>query len=402
MPKQKFEPVSDVARVDITKAGDKKKGVEHVQNFLVRFGYLEGGEYEADRLDEETSAALAKYQRQHGLPDTGSFDEATRHQMSLARCGFPDMDQGLDFATTCRWTRWSLTYAFETGTSDCVGEFQAVRNALKTWAAAVPLTFTQVPLNANPDIFIDWRPANDPDHSMVGTVLAHADFPPGCSIITNTLPKPVHFDDSEHMWSIGAVAGAFDVETVALHELGHIIGLAHSSVAGSVMFPTVSANFTKRVLTSDDISGAQALYPSQSNWRWCHKCEGLFFGGNPNPKCPAGGAHEKVGSGNYFLAHNLPPLPGWQSNWRWCNKCQGLFFGGNPNPKCPAGGPHDKTGSGNYSLLHNAPVAPGQQNNWRWCNKCQGLFFGGNPNPVCPAGGAHVKIGSGNYSLIHR
>jgi Matrixin/Cobalamin-independent synthase, Catalytic domain len=229
----------------------------------------------------------------------------------------------------------------------------------------------------------------------------HTDLPikvtlPGPYLLTRAMFVP------EFMWSIGAVAGAFDVETVALHELGHIIGLAHSSVNGSVMFPTVADNFTKRVLTQDDISGALSLYPHQSNWRWCHKCQGLFFAGNPNPKCPAGGAHENVGSGLYILAHNLPPTSGWQSDWRWCNKCQGLFFGGNPNPKCPAGGAHDKAGSGNYSLIHNAGLAPGQQSDWRWCNKCQGLFFGGNPNPVCPAGGGHVKVGSGNYSLIHR
>ena len=343
-----------------------------------------------------------RYQRFHGLPENGEFDEAARALMSTGRCGLPDLIGGIDFATTCRWTRWSLRIAFETGTSDCIGEFQSVRKALATWAAVVPLTFTEVAVNASPDILVDWRPANDPDHSMVGGVLAHADFPPGCSVVTNTLPKPLHFDDSEHLWSIGAVSGAFDVETVALHELGHLIGLAHSSVNGAVMFPTVSDNLTKRTLTQDDISGALSLYPHQSNWRWCHKCQGLFFAGNPNPKCPAGGAHENVGSGLYLLAHNLPATSGWQSDWRWCNKCQGLFFGGNPNPKCPAGGAHVKVGSGNYSLLHNAGLAPGQQADWRWCNKCQGLFFGGNPNPKCPAGGAHVKVGSGNYSLLHR
>ena len=40
----------------------------------------------------------------------------------------------------------------------------------------------------------------------------------------------------------------------------------------------------------------------QDNWRWCHKCQGLFFGGNATQgHCPAGGAHDHVGSGDYSL-----------------------------------------------------------------------------------------------------
>lgn len=41
-----------------------------------------------------------------------------------------------------------------------------------------------------------------------------------------------------------------------------------------------------------------------------------------------------------------------QDNWRWCNKCQGMFFAGNPTKGvCPAGGEHSLEGSGNYRLL---------------------------------------------------
>lgn len=43
-----------------------------------------------------------------------------------------------------------------------------------------------------------------------------------------------------------------------------------------------------------------------------------------------------------------------QDNWRWCNKCQGLWFAGSPPTKkkpCPAGGEHSQEGSGNYRLL---------------------------------------------------
>jgi matrixin/putative peptidoglycan binding protein len=402
MPKRKDPPASQIAKLAPARLGDQAPGLEEVQRFLVRFGYLEEAVAAAALLDDETSVALRKYQRFHGLPETGEFDEATRAEMSKGRCGLPDLRGGLEFAVMCRWTRWSLRVAFETGTSDCVGEFQAVRKALASWAAVVPLTFTEVAAAGSPDVVVDWRPANDPDHSMVGGVLAHSDFPPGCSVVTDTLPKPLHFDDSEHAWSIGPVAGAFDVETVALHELGHIIGLAHSGVSGSVMFPSVTDGATNRALTPDDMAGAQSLYPHQGNWRWCHKCQGLFFTENPGPRCPAGGPHENVGSGLYILAHNLPATTGWQGNWRWCPKCQGLFFGGNAGPVCPTGGAHDKTGSGNYSLLNAAGASPGQQADWRWCRKCQGLFFGGNPGSRCPAGGAHVKLGSGNYSLIHR
>jgi Matrixin/Putative peptidoglycan binding domain len=395
-------PAHPLADVELTRTGKSNPGVEQVQNYLARFGYLEEGVFKADSVDDQTAEALRKYQRFYGLKVTGEFDQATREMMTADRCGLPDLASGIDFATTCRWTRWSLTIAFETPTSDCIGEFTAVRNALKTWAAVIPLTFTEVALNQSPDIVVDWRPANDPDHDMTGGVLAHADFPPGCSVVTQTLPKPLHYDDSEHTWCIGAVSGAFDVETVGLHELGHIVGMAHSSVAGSVMFPTVSDNFTKRALTQDDITGALSLYPHQADWRWCNKCQGLFFGGNPGSKCPGGGAHSKTGSGNYILAHNIGTMSGWQADWRWCNKCQGLFFGGNPGPKCPAGGAHSKAGSGNYSLIHGAGPAAGQQIDWRWCNKCQGLFFGGNPGSKCPVGGQHSKTGSGNYSLIHR
>lgn len=141
---------------------------------------------------------------------------------------------------------------------------------------------------------------------------------------------------------------------------------------------------------------------TQRNWRWCNKCQGLWFGGNTGSKCPASGAHSKTGSGNYSLVHNATNVPG-QANWRWCNKCQGLWFAGNAtNGVCPAGGAHTKVGSGNYTLAQQSSAGPAGagQANWRWCNKCQGLWFAGNSGSKCPAGSAHSQVGSGNYRLV--
>ncbi|MGR7025709.1 RICIN domain-containing protein [Geodermatophilus sp. URMC 62] len=239
-----------------------------VKTFLARFGYMEraprASEAGADDLDDVTSLALATYQARHGLPATGVFDEQTREMMSRVRCGFPDViGNDVAFSTTCAWNRDALTYAFASGTGDVAGDTErdAVRRAFATWAAATQFTFREVGTGDSPDIRIAWTPANCGDTDMTGGVLAHADYPPGCGFYGNALPRPLHFDDQENTWRDGAAAGEFDVETVALHEIGHILGLSHSTVAGSVMWPTIAANSTVRVLAPDDIEGIRRLYP---------------------------------------------------------------------------------------------------------------------------------------------
>lgn len=142
-----------------------------------------------------------------------------------------------------------------------------------------------------------------------------------------------------------------------------------------------------------------AFLAGQDNWRWCNRCQGLFFAGNfTTGFCPLGGGHNYSGSGDYTLNNFVGGSL--QDNWRWCHKCQGLYFAGNGTAGfCPAGGGHENIGSGDYSLNFGA-IASGQQDNWRWCHKCQGLYFAGNRTVgACPAGGGHENVGSGDYSL---
>ena len=62
-------------------------------------------------------------------------------------------------------------------------------------------------------------------------------------------------------WSTGCtqVPGAFDLQTVVLHENGHVAGLDHTNVAGATMYPSYSA--ADCTLAADDIAGIRALYP---------------------------------------------------------------------------------------------------------------------------------------------
>jgi hypothetical protein len=143
---------------------------------------------------------------------------------------------------------------------------------------------------------------------------------------------------------------------------------------------------------------------SQNNWRWCHKCSGMFHGApNPSGRCPAGGQHDPVPSGDYEFEMDNPSAPG-QHGWRYCGRCAGMTYGFGEVGVCPASGSHSTFNSSDYAIVHGAdsdpPLVEGQQG-WRWCEKCSGLYFGGSTS-VCPAGGSHGTVVSGHYAVRHK
>lgn len=255
-----------IARLPELSRGDQHHDLVEVQKYLLRFGYLPSSEaINEGEFDQPTANALAAFQRYFGVGREGCLDAATRSAMTLERCGLPDI-VAPGFQTRCAWNRRNLTYAFGQSTGQAVGADaaqDAVRAAFQTWiTAGVGLEFTELGQNQNPDILVEWTDANCPDSNMIGPALAHADFPPGCSINTNSLPLPIHFDDDEHTWSVSGNHNAadIDIETVALHEIGHILGLLHEpAIPGSVMFPAYDG--IRRELDTDSQAGIRALYP---------------------------------------------------------------------------------------------------------------------------------------------
>lgn len=87
-----------------------------------------------------------------------------------------------------------------------------------------------------------------------GRVLAHAFYPAPPNY--EPLAGDVHFDDDEH-WSIGEYVDLF---SVALHEIGHALGLGHSDQPGAVMYP-----YYRKVtaLTEGDIRAIRELYAAR-------------------------------------------------------------------------------------------------------------------------------------------
>ena len=160
-----------------------------------------------------------------------------------------------------------------------------------------------------------------------------------------------------------------------------------------------------------DIAETARSEGSQAGWRWCSRCQGLFYGPLvAGSSCPSGGPHADPsvsGSSNYVLRLGVPEQAGMQSGWRWCNNCQSLFFGPmHAQSACPAGGAHaspDVSGSANYSLGSDTTPRVGHQDQWRWCPKCKSLYFGpGRDASTCPSGGKHGTsplTESSNYLL---
>lgn len=91
------------------------------------------------------------------------------------------------------------------------------------------------------------------------------------------------FFNSRFAWSVSAAGtpGRVDLESVALHELGHLLGLSHSAVgetdlpsgttrrvvaSGAAMFPIAmsAGTIAERVLHADDIAGISDLYPTSA------------------------------------------------------------------------------------------------------------------------------------------
>lgn len=260
--------------------GDSGSDVEKMQAWLTRFGYLDSSildqfglsHDEAEppprspgNFDTNTERALTKMQEFHGLPPTGILDEATLEVLQAPRCGVPDAPTKEESNTALaeigtKWNTTNLGWGLGTHTSDLTTAQvrSAIQIGFRMWSAVTPLTFTERSYSSNPEILISFGGTNHPPcPSPFGpTVLAHAYYPPPNG---GSFAGDAHFNNGR-TWSISSPVprGSIDLPTVAGHEFGHSLGLAHSSVASALMAPTYAG--LRRSLHSDDIRRIQALY----------------------------------------------------------------------------------------------------------------------------------------------
>lgn len=186
------------------------------------------------------SAEAEPTYRYDNLPDAGSEDESISKYRAISQ-----------------WGKTNLTYFFINGTDKISGntERDLVRTAFKLWADETPLNFNEVADSAQADILIGWAEGEHGDGDPFdgpGDVLAHASYPNPYSDRQVFL----HFDETER-W-VNSETQNVDLLTVAAHEIGHNLGLDHSSDPNALMYPSYAG--PRRFLGQDDVAGVQSLY----------------------------------------------------------------------------------------------------------------------------------------------
>ncbi|XP_022133607.1 metalloendoproteinase 1-like [Momordica charantia] len=253
-----------------SRKGHNIQGIHDVKLYLQRYGYMSANSVQPNdnAFDDALESGLKKYQQFFKLNVSGILERETLVLMSQPRCGCSDMFDAENhevnkantsshytfFPRNRKWpaNRHYLTYGF---IHNFPTNFMTpVVRAFEDWDFNTLFSFTQAPHVQAANIVLSFERGYHGDRFPFDGrwgVLAHA-FGPN--------DGRVHFDADEN-WVVGMVADGFDVQMVALHELGHVLGLKHSADSQAIMWPYMEPN-TVKGLSGDDIEGIRALYQS--------------------------------------------------------------------------------------------------------------------------------------------
>lgn len=279
------ESIRQRSKPDIPVLRPRDTNIEliNVQARLDRLGYYID-DYVPGRLDTPTQMALCNYQAFFQLEPTGTTDPQTVKSLAAPRCGtgdrrgreykfknheltrtshYADLRVGCDYRGEATLTYWVSDSDLPNGftLNDMVVEIGA---AFQAWQQYIRLSFQRV-LQEEKAIFkigaYAGRHGDDNDFDGRFGELAHAYYPGKCG---RGYAGLCHFNKDAH-WSTQESERRYrlDIRTMAVHEIGHLLGLVHSTNIDSIMYPQylfTENRLTRRQLSPDVISIIQGIY----------------------------------------------------------------------------------------------------------------------------------------------
>ncbi|XP_065879933.1 metalloendoproteinase 5-MMP-like [Euphorbia lathyris] len=271
------DPFGFIKNLEGCHKGESITGLKQLKGYLQKFGYIQANNLaNNDEFDDVLEEAIKNYQHNYHLHPTGILDNSTASQMMKPRCGVADRvnvttnTQHKTLHTLAHYSffpgprKWPaetthLRYRFISSRVQVPGT-ENIRpicaKAFQKWAQVTHFTFEEVSESSEAELEIGFfERFHGDDYPFDGTkgTLAHASAP--------TSGK-CHFDSDER-WSQNPGPNEVDLESVAVHEIGHLLGLDHSEDRNAIMFAYFGYGITKRELATDDIQGIRALYGLQ-------------------------------------------------------------------------------------------------------------------------------------------
>jgi len=167
-----------------------------------------------------------------------------------------DEDNNFSIGGSTKWSTTEITYSFGNSFPNKDNFKNAIRNAFLTWGnSSSNIKFKEISSNAEIRIEMGGIEHLGCPIDFEEDKLAHGFYPPPDQEYGD-FAGDLHFYNKWN-WTTDGTSN-YDIETSALHEIGHILGLGHSSIQQSVMFRRYSG--IRKTLSQDDKDAICQLY----------------------------------------------------------------------------------------------------------------------------------------------
>ncbi|KAL5100440.1 hypothetical protein RYX36_004767 [Vicia faba] len=231
------------------KTKEKAEEMLEAMDYLEKYGFLNSSTSPSDLVDE---SSIIKFQKFFNLKNTGMLDRNTTDTLTKPRCGVPDNLNAKSFKPW--WTGNQLTYAYpkDNVPNNIKSLFQ---NAFNRWSKVTGLNFTETMSFKNSNIKILVLDLDGKGKMVGGTYLNKAK---NVGIM--------YFDINEQWSSKSDIKqDEVDFESVVMHQIGHLLGLEHSSVEEAIMYPIVLPKQKIELVNDDDLQKIQQIYGVQND-----------------------------------------------------------------------------------------------------------------------------------------